>query len=150
MAATAQTRGRPKGKEEVREEVKVTREAREVREDTRVTKGIGTRAARAVGAQEAKVTRVAQEATKEVQEEVRKETREVTEEASSLTAKGPVTGAARKVTLGQTAQSRPTKLAAAQGGTSPVPWASSSRAATPLRQVQEETRSRGRRMKFRR
>ena len=84
------------------------------------------------------IIRLARVATKElVQEEVRKETKEVTEEVSSLTARGRVTAVAKRATSDQTARSRPMRLTAAQGGTSPVPWASSSPAATPLRQEQE-------------
>ena len=86
------------------------------------------------------VIRAARVVTREVQEEVRKETREVTEEDLSLTARGPVTGAAKRATSGPTARSRPMRSTAAQGGASPVPWASSSQAATLLHRGQEETR----------
>ena len=146
--ATALT-ARPWAKEALREEAKEERqdikEAKEVRqerrEDTKVTKGTGTKTARAVGAQEAEVTRPARAATKEpAQEEARKETREVTEEVSSLTARGRVTAVAKRATSDPTARSRPMRLTAAQGGTSPAPWASSSLAAMPLHREQEEAR----------
>ena len=131
-------------REEEKEEKQVTKEGKEVRqerrEDTKVTREAGSRADKEVGAQEAKVIRVTREVTREVQEEVRKETKEVTEEDLSLTPRGPVTGAARRATSGPTARGRPMKLTAAQGGTSPVPWASSNQAATPLRREQEETK----------
>ena len=135
-------------KEEEKEGRQDTKEVKEVKQErkegTRVTKEAGTSTAKEGGAQEAKVTRVARVATKglqeQVQEEVRREPKEVTEEDSSLTAKGNVTVVAKKVTSELTALSRPMRLTAAQGGTSPVPWASSSPAATPLRRGQEKTR----------
>ena len=141
-------------REEEKEEKQVTKEGKEVRqepkEDTKVTKEAGTRTEKEAGAQEAKVIRVTRVVTKAVQEEVREETREVTEEDLCHILRGRVTGAVRRATSGKTARSRPTRLAAAQGGTNLDPWASSSRAATPLHREQEETRRRARMMMFRR
>ena len=110
-------------KEEAKEGNQATKEVKEVRqerrEDTKVTKGGGTKTVKEGGGPEAKVIRVDRAVTREVQEEARKERREVTEEDLSLTARGHVTGAARRVTSGKTARSRPMKLTAAQGGPAP-------------------------------